>query len=31
VDARRAAVGLQPMVEYLKMMGLQYIPSKKNN
>ena len=31
VDARRAAVGLPPMAEYLKMMGLIYTPPKKNN
>jgi len=31
VDARRAAVGLPPMAEYLKMMGLKYNPPKKNN
>jgi uncharacterized protein DUF6624 len=31
VDARRAAVGLPPMAEYLKMVGLTYNPPKKNN
>jgi len=31
VDARRRAVGLPPMAEYLKMMGLIYTPPKKNN
>jgi hypothetical protein len=31
VDARRASVGLPPMAEYLKMMGLIYTPPKKNN
>lgn len=31
VDARRAAVGLPPMAEYLKVMGLKYNPPKKNN
>jgi hypothetical protein len=31
VDARRAAVGLPPMAEYLKLMGLTYNPPKKNN
>jgi hypothetical protein len=31
VDARRASVGLPPMVEYLKMMGLIYTPPKKKN
>jgi len=31
VDARRAAVGLPPMAEYLKMMGLKYNPPKKDN
>jgi hypothetical protein len=31
VDARRAAVGLMPMAEYLKMFGLQYTPPKKND
>jgi hypothetical protein len=31
VDTRRAAVGLPPMAEYLKVMGLKYNPPKKNN
>jgi hypothetical protein len=31
VDARRAAVGLPPMAEYLKVIGLKYNPPKKNN
>lgn len=31
VDARRAAVGLPPMAEYLKLFGLKYNPPKKNN
>jgi hypothetical protein len=31
VDARRARVGLPPMAEYLKMMGLIYTPPKRNN
>jgi hypothetical protein len=31
VDARRASVGLPPMAEYLKMIGLIYTPPKKNN
>ena len=31
VDARRRAVGLPPMAEYLKFMGLIYTPPKKNN
>jgi hypothetical protein len=31
VDARRRAVGLPPMAEYLKMMGLIYTPPRKNN
>jgi hypothetical protein len=31
VDARRAAVGLPPMAEFLKAIGLTYTPPKKNN
>ena len=31
VDARRAAVGLPPMAEYLKVIGLKYNPPKKND
>lgn len=31
VDARRAAVGMPPMAEYLKMLGLIYTSPKKNN
>ena len=31
VDARRAAVGLPPIAEYLKLFGLKYNPPKKNN
>ncbi|MDT4896393.1 MAG: hypothetical protein QOH25_1470 [Acidobacteriota bacterium] len=31
VDARRAAVGLPPMAEFLKVIGLKYNPPKKNN
>lgn len=31
VDARRAAVGLPPMAEFLKAVGLKYTPPKKNN
>lgn len=30
VDARRAAVGLPPMAEYLKLFNLEYKPAKKN-
>src|SRR5262249_15628847 len=29
VDKRRAAVGLQPLSEYLKMFGLEYTPPKR--
>ena len=31
VDARRAGVGLPPMAEYLKTMGMIYNPPQKNN
>lgn len=31
VDARRAAVGLPPLAEYLKMMGVRYTTPRKNN
>jgi hypothetical protein len=31
VEARRAAVGLPPLAEYLKMMGLTYTPPQKKN
>ena len=31
VDARRAAVGLPPMAEFFKVMGMTYTPPKKNN
>jgi hypothetical protein len=31
VDARRAAVGLPPMAQYLKMAGLEYTPPKRKN
>jgi len=31
VDARRAAVGLPPMAEYLRMAGLEYTPPRKKN
>ncbi|HKQ53621.1 MAG TPA: DUF6624 domain-containing protein [Pyrinomonadaceae bacterium] len=31
VDARRAAVGLPPLAEYLKMMGITYVPPKKRD
>lgn len=31
VDARRAAVGLPPMAEFFKVIGLQYNPPKKHN
>lgn len=31
VDARRAAVGLPPMTEYFKLMGMTYTPPKKSN
>jgi hypothetical protein len=31
VDARRAAVGLPPMAEFFKVIGLKYNPPNKNN
>jgi hypothetical protein len=31
VDARRASVGLPPMSEYFKLMGMTYTPPKKSN
>lgn len=31
VDARRASVGLPPMAEFFKFMGLTYTPPKKSN
>jgi hypothetical protein len=31
VDARRASVGLPPMAEFFKVMGMTYTPPKKNN
>lgn len=30
VDARRAAVGLMPLAQYLKEFGIDYVPPKKN-